>query len=286
MNLVAFSRRSAFSGRFYPAGPGELRAQVAAYLAAPSREGAGYMPPGVLAVLVPHAGYVFSGAVAGATLGLVELPDRLIVLGPNHTGRGTPISAWNGGPWNTPLGNMAIDEPMRDALIRSGGGFSGDREAHAGEHSLEVLVPFFQVKNPDAAMTPITVSNAPLETLRRAGETLAAKIREAAETGPPPLIVVSSDMSHYLPHAEAVKMDDIALRALERLDAEHYCNTIRDLDISMCGVYPMTLALYALEILGVKSARRVAYATSGQTGRAYGAGMENVVGYAGMIFTR
>jgi AmmeMemoRadiSam system protein B len=101
---------------------------------------------------------------------------------------------------------------------------------------LEVLIPFFQVKNPDAMMTPITVANAPLNVIRRAGETLAGKILEAAQNDPRPLIVVSSDMSHYLPHDEAVKMDCIALRALESLDTEYYFNAIRQFNISMCGI--------------------------------------------------
>lgn len=285
MGLFTFSRRSAVSGRFYPSNAGELRAQVATYLTVPPQESVSFSPTDVLGVMVPHAGYVFSGAIAGATLGQVGLPERVVVLGPNHTGQGVPISVWNGGPWSTPLGSMAIDEAMRDALINANVGFAADKTAHSREHSLEVLVPFFQVKNPDAIMTPITVASAQMNVIRRAGETLAAKIIEAGEGGPRPLIVVSSDMSHYLPHEEAVKMDSLALCALESLDPEYYFNAIRQFNISMCGVYPMTLALYALAALGAKSAHRVAYATSGQTGRAYGADMQKVVGYAGVVIT-
>lgn len=286
MGFFTFSRRSAVSGRFYPSNAGELRAQVATYLTVPPQESVSFSPSDVLAVMVPHAGYVFSGAIAGATLGQVGLPERLAVLGPNHTGQGAPLSVWGGGPWSTPLGNMAIDEAMRDALIGANVGFTADKEAHTREHSLEVLVPFFQVKNPDAVMTPITVANAPMNVIRRAGETLGAKILEAAQNGSRPLIVISSDMSHYLPHEESVKMDSLALRALESLDPEYYFNAIRQFNISMCGVYPMTLALYALAALGAKSAHRVAYATSGQTGRAYGADMQKVVGYAGVVITQ
>lgn len=286
MELFTFSRKSAVSGKFYPGNAGELRVQLAAYFAMPPQESVSIAPSDVLAVLVPHAGYVFSGAIAGATLRQVDFPKRIIALGPNHTGQGAPLSVWSGGPWNTPLGDMAIDEAMRGALINANVGFTADKAAHAHEHSLEVLVPFFQVKNPDAVMTPITVSNAPMNVIRQAGETLAAKILEAAATGPRPLIVVSSDMSHYLPHEEAVKKDSIALRALENLDAEYYFNVIRKFTISMCGVYPMTLVLYALAALGAKSVHRVAYATSGQTGRAYGADMQNVVGYAGVVITQ
>lgn len=286
MEPFTFSRKSAFSGKFYPGNADELRAQIAAYLGVPPQENVSFTPGDVLAVLVPHAGYVFSGAIAGATLGQVALPGRIVALGPNHTGHGVPLSVWSGGPWSTPLGDMAIDDAMRHAFVNAHVGFTADKAAHAFEHSLEVLVPFFQVKNPDAVMTPISVSNVPMNVLRQAGETLAAKILEAAATGPRPLIVVSSDMSHYLPHEEAVKKDSLALRALESLDAEDYYNVIRKFAISMCGVYPMTLALYALAALGAKSVHRVAYATSGQTGRAYGADMQKVVGYAGVVITQ
>lgn len=285
MKRALVPRESVVSGRFYPGDPENLRALVTAYLAAPSRENAPAAPGDVLAVLAPHAGYVFSGAIAGGVLGAIDLSERLVVLGPNHTGRGAPLSVWSGGPWKTPLGDMPIDEPMREALINADAGFTGDAAAHAGEHSLEVLVPFFQVKNPDAVMTPITVSHAPPGVLEKAGEALAAAIRAAAATGARPQIIVSSDMSHYLPHDDAAAMDAIALEALERLDPEGYFACIRRHSISMCGVYPMTLALYALKILGVRSARTVAYATSGQTGRAYGADMKSVVGYAGVIFS-
>lgn len=279
-------RKSVVAGRFYPGGAGALRAQVAAFLGAPQGEKRDFSPEDVLAVLLPHAGYVFSGAVAGAALAGVDIPPRLVMLGPNHMGRGAPLSVWNGGAWETPLGSMEIDGTMRDALLATGCGFTGDAEAHAGEHSLEVLVPFFQVKNPGAAMVPVTVSGLSLDALRRAGEALAGLIGEAEKTGPRPLIIISSDMSHYLPHEKAVRVDDFALRAFETLDAEHYCRAVLENNISMCGVYPATLALYALAALGAGKAHRAAYATSGETGRAYGADMERVVGYAGMVITR
>lgn len=286
MQFSETPRQSVVAGRFYPDDPRSLREEVLRYLGMRPQKLVDLKGRELLALLVPHAGYVFSGPVAGMTLGRVSLPDRLIVLGPNHTGRGAPIAVWNGGPWQTPLGTMPVDEAAASALIAAGAGFSGDTEAHRQEHSLEVLVPFFQIMNPKARMTAVSVSNVPFTALQTAGEALAAVVADAAAGGGKILIVVSSDMSHYVPHDTAVTMDSMALDAVKTLDPETYFKTVRDNGISMCGVFPMTMALFALAKLGAAKARVMAYATSGQTGRAYGADMDKVVGYAGVAITR
>jgi len=286
---MAFSetpRKSVVAGRFYPDDPAALRADVLRYLGLRPRKLVDLRGKDILCMLVPHAGYVFSGPIAGLTLGRITLPDRLIVLGPNHTGMGAPISVWNGGPWQTPLGAMPMDRDAAEALINANAGFTGDIEAHAKEHSLEVLVPFFQVMNPKVRMTAVTVSGVPFAMLREAGDALGAVLAEADKAGERILLIVSSDMSHYLPHERAVTMDSIALNAMKTLDPETYFSTVKDNNISMCGVFPMTMALFALAHLGATSARVLSYATSGQTGRAFGADMERVVGYAGAVITR
>ncbi len=286
MQFVAAPRQSVVAGRFYPADPKALSQQVSQFLAARPRKLTDLKGGEALAVLVPHAGYVFSGAVAGMTLGQIPVPDRVIALGPNHTGLGAPLSVWNGGPWRTPLGDMPVDTETASALVAANAGFEPDRRAHLQEHSLEVLVPFFQVANPKSSITPITVSSLPVSSLRAAGEALARIVAGSAAQGRGILLVVSSDMSHYLPHERAVTMDTMALEALKTLNPQHYFSVVRENNISMCGVFPMTLVLFALRELGVSSVRVLAYATSGQTGAAYGAGMDKVVGYAGAVMMR
>lgn len=278
-------RQSVVAGRFYPGDAKSLSEQVIRFLNLRSRKIVDLKGKKVLCLLVPHAGYIFSGPVAGMTLGRVSLPDRVLLLGPNHTGRGAPISVWNGGPWLTPLGAAETDKDTVAALVESNAGFSPDMKAHVQEHSLEVLIPFFQVMNPKARITPITVSSLALPELRNAGEALADVVLAAASSGENILLVVSSDMSHYLPHETTVHVDAIALEALRTLDAEKYFHTVQDNKISMCGVFPMTVALFALKKLGASSARVMAYATSGQTGKAVGADMNKVVGYAGVAIT-
>jgi AmmeMemoRadiSam system protein B len=286
MQFSQTPRQSAVAGRFYPNDPQSLREEVLRYLRMRPQKLVDLQGRELLALLVPHAGYAFSGPIAGMTLGRMYLPDRLILLGPNHTGQGAPLSVWNGGPWQTPLGAVPVDEAAASALLAADAGFSGDMKAHLREHSLEVLLPFFQIMNPKIRITAVAVSCLPLATLRKAGEALAGAVAAAAASGEKILIVMSSDMSHYLPHSEAVTMDSMALNALKTLDAETYFKTVRGNDISMCGVFPVTAALFALADLGAARVRVMAYATSGQTGRAFGADMDKVVGYAGVAVTR
>lgn len=286
MDFSETSRRSVVADRFYPGDPNTLRDDVNRFLQLRPKKLVNLEDREVLGLLVPHAGYIFSGPVAGLTFGRISLPDRIIVLGPNHTGAGTPISVWNGGPWITPLGAVPIDQDASRALVDANAGFSGDMNAHIQEHSHEVLVPFFQVMNPNVRMTAIVVSGLPFSMLQAAGNALADVLLAAEASGEKILLVVSSDMSHYLPHSKAVPADTMALEAMKTLDPEKFFAVVRDNGISMCGVFPMTMAMFALSRLGADSFRVLAYASSGQTGRAYGADMDKVVGYAGAVMTR
>ncbi len=278
-------RSPVVAGRFYPGQAGALRAQVEEFLVLASK--APPLPEGasVLAAMAPHAGYVFSGAVAGLTLGQARLAgvDTVILLGPNHTGRGVPLSVWDGGPWLTPLGAVPVAETVIDELLQGQAGFTGNKTAHVHEHSLEVLLPFLQVLRPEARVAAVTVSLGDPTALRLAGEELAACIQRGQERGERIRLVVSSDMSHYLPHEKAKSLDALALEKILALDPEGVYQTVRAKNISMCGVLPMVLALFACQALGARETRLTAYATSGQTGRAYGADMESVVGYAGVL---
>lgn len=283
MHCDATPRNSVVAGRFYPAQAEALRAQVAECLSA-SIESAVPVSNGTpLAVMVPHAGYMFSGPVAGATLARAALANNAVLLGPNHTGQGAPLAVWNGGPWLTPLGAAPVAADFADALVESGVGFRGDCTAHVAEHSLEVLLPFLQVLQPALHIVPVSVSLADLPSLRTAGEALGACLRRSAEQGKRVSLVVSSDMSHYVPHEAAKALDSLALEKIAAVDAEGLYHTVRSRKISMCGVLPMTLALFACRALGATKGRIVSYATSGQTGRAYGADMQSVVGYAGVL---
>lgn len=268
----ALVRRPVVAGRFYPADPAELRREVAGYLAGadPSLTG-----PALLA-MVPHAGYVYSGAVAGRALGAAALPDTVLLLGPNHTGRGQRLAVWPGGAWEIPGGAVPVDAELARALCAADDRLVPDVQAHVGEHSLEVVLPFLWVKNPATRIVPVAVSEPDPRVLAAVGAAMAGVLGDIPERVG---IVVSSDMSHYVPREAARERDALALTRVLDLDPLGLWDVVRREGITMCGVLPMALGLFIAKALGAREAVMAAYATSGEvTGD-----MEQVVGYAGVI---
>jgi hypothetical protein len=262
-------RPPAVAGRFYPADPATLAREVEAHLGTATAK-----PRPRLAVVAPHAGYVYSGKVAGAVFAATEVPRKVVVLAPNHTGLGRGVAVWPSGAFALPGGEVPIDEAITRALLAAPP-FVADTEAHQREHALEVELPFLRARRPDLQVAAVIVGGAGLEACLEVGERLAEAIRAAGE---PVLVVASSDMSHYLPNAEARRVDARALEPLLALDPEGLYRRVRDEDISMCGVLPVTCALACARRLGAQSAELVAYATSAE---AFG-DESRVVGYAGV----
>jgi len=266
-------RQPVVAGQFYPGSTRALDAEVRRFLsAAPAAPDAA---PTLLA-MVPHAGYVYSGGVAGQTLGQARLADTLLLLGPNHTGQGRALAVWPAGRWLTPLGALAVDEVLASRLLAGEPRLAADFAAHLQEHSLEVVLPFVQARNPRATFVPVAVSERSLPALEAVARGMAAAIREE---GRPVSIVVSSDMSHYVTHEQAKERDGLALGPMLDLEPGRLYEVVRRYGISMCGVLPMTLGLFLARELGASAARLAAYATSGEASGDY----RRVVGYAGVL---
>ena len=266
-------RRPVVAGQFYPGSARALDAEVRRYLdAAPAQPDAA---PTLLA-MVPHAGYVFSGGVAGLTLGQARLADTLLLLGPNHTGQGRALAVWPDGSWTTPLGPVPVDGELAAAFLAGESRLAADPAAHLQEHSLEVVLPFLQVLNPRVSIVPVAVAEHSLPALEAVARSLAAAILAA---GRPVGVVVSSDMSHYVTHEQAKERDGLALQAMLDLEPARLYEVVRRHGISMCGVLPMTLGLALARALGATTARLAAYATSGQVSGDF----RRVVGYAGVL---
>ena len=263
-------RAAAVAGRFYPGDPAGARDEAHRLVGTATTPEAP-----ALAIMVPHAGWIYSGAIAGQTWARAVVPRRVIVLCPNHTGRGVRRSLWPGGAWSLPTGEVAIDEDMRDAVQRHCG-LELDRHAHEHEHSIEVQLPLAQARRPDLRLTAICLAGVPLPELAAIGEGLAACIREAGE---PVLLVASTDMSHYLPADVAAELDTLALTHVLALDPAGMHDTVRGRGISMCGVLPTTVTLFAALSLGATRAELVRYGNSGETSGDY----DRVVGYAGVV---
>jgi len=264
------SRAPAVAGRFYPGHPDELRAVIDDYL-----DHQAALEP-ALAAVCPHAGYVFSGPVAGKVLSRIKIPERVMVLGPNHQGLGQRAALMSRGTWLTPLGEATLDAELGSALLQASSLVSEDDLAHRHEHSLEVQVPFLQVLRPDLKLTPLCLSLLNYAQCVDLGRAVAEAI---AQVGQPVLLVASTDMTHYESAEHAQSKDELALGRILELDPEGLYHTVAGRNISMCGVLPTTVVLVAAKEMGATSAELVAYTNSGQVTGDY----EQVVAYAGLI---
>ena len=270
-------RNPIVAGMFYPGSPAQT-ASEAALLTSPSAGEEDKVRARML--VLPHAGWVYSGRVAGMVIARAEIPQDLIVLAPCHRVRGKGLGVWDKGVWKTPLGDIPVNEELSREILAANGGFQVDYAAHEQDHAIEVLLPLLQIARPDITIVPIAVSDPSPAHLLQAGKALAEVIKSRESEGKQaPLLVVSSDMSHYISDAAAKKQDAKALEAIMKLDGEGLYRAVGENNISMCGVLPATLALQACRDLGAEKAELVSYATSGQVS----GDMDKVVGYAGVM---
>lgn len=268
MNSSLPVREPAVAGRFYPASKAELESTVRELT-----EGSGSGEPAILA-MAPHAGYMYSGRIAGETYARVAVPQHVLVLGPNHTGLGPERSLWSGGAWRSPLGDVPISRALLE-LVRNAAICDADREAHRYEHSIEVQLPFLQVLQPRLNFVPLCLGQLSLPECVSVGEALAGAIRAFEK---PVLIVCSTDMSHYISADSAARLDRLALDRVEDLDPSGLYQIVTRERISMCGFIPTTVGLVAARALGARRASLVRYGNSGESSGDFA----RVVGYAGL----
>lgn len=267
-------RLAAVAGRFYPADEKKLRAEVDAYLTKPLERN----PIPALGCVVPHAGYMYSGRVAGAVFSRIEIPELCLVLCPNHTGMGRPLAIMSEGAWKTPLGDVAIDQDFAAQLKRRCPLLEEDSAAHLREHAIEVELPFLQMRQPRLRFVPIALGTRQFDVL----EALAAAIAETVQRYEHRvLIVASSDMNHYEPDATTRIKDSKAIEPILALEPRGLYGVVMEEQISMCGLGPTVAMLIAAKQLGAKSVELVKYATSGETSGDF----DHVVGYAGVVIS-
>jgi MEMO1 family protein len=269
-------RRPAVAGRFYPGDPENLRAEAQAYLSQSKSNNQTAVQ--AIGCITPHAGYVYSGHVAGAVFARLEIPERCVVLCPNHTGMGRALAILSEGAWETPLGEVPVDEGLAGALKRQFPALHEDAAAHRAEHAIEVELPFLQLRQPKLQIVPIALGTGQFEVLEALGVALAEVVAAQAA---PVLIVASSDMNHYESDAVTRVKDHRAIERILTLDPRGLFDVVTQQNISMCGFGPAVVMLTAARQLGATSAELVKYATSGDI-----SGDRNaVVGYAGVVVT-
>jgi len=263
-------RRPAVAGRFYPGERAALLEEVESYLS-PSQAATP-----ALGCIAPHAGYIYSGPVAGAVYANIEVPERCVILCPNHTGRGRPLAIMSTGAWETPLGSLQIDSGLANSLKAEFPLITEDSDAHRGEHAVEVQLPFLQQKQPHLTFVPIALGTSRFEVLEKLGESLGNAVGRQNE---PVLIIASSDMNHYESDAVTRVKDHRAIDRILQLDARGLYEVVTRQDVSMCGFGPAIAMLTAAKRLGATSAELIRYATSGDVS----GDREMVVGYAGVV---
>lgn len=263
-------RAPVVAGRFYPARPEILREDLDSYVIRADQ------PIRATGCVVPHAGYMYSGKVAGEVYGALELPESFIILCPNHSGYGKNQAAYSSGEWLTPLGRVPIDQELAAAVLRECPAVSEDATAHAQEHSLEVQLPFLQHLLPRFAFVPIALGGVSFEELERLGQGLARAIAANSRRA---MIVASSDMNHYEPDSQTRAKDREAIERILALDARGLADTLRRTKNTMCGYGPVIAMLTAARNLGATRGALVRYATSADAGGP----REQVVGYAGIV---
>ena len=271
---ISILRHPAVAGRFYPRDPEDLITEVRGYLNQASS--VKQTPVRALGCIAPHAGYMYSGHVAGAVFAHVEIPRRCIVLCPNHTGMGRALAMMSEGAWETPLGEVPIDGELASALQQRFGVLQDDASAHRAEHAAEVELPFLQMRQPELRFVPIALATGQFEHLEQLGLALADVVAAQPD---PVLIVASSDMNHYESDVVTRAKDHRAIERILTLDPRGLHEVVTQQDISMCGYGPAVAMLTAARKLGAKSAELVKYATSGDVS----GDRETVVGYAGVV---
>jgi AmmeMemoRadiSam system protein B/AmmeMemoRadiSam system protein A len=266
-------RQPVVAGQFYPGEADKLREMIRGMVDEKVEK------EDVIGLVSPHAGYIYSGPVAGAVISRVKFKDTFIIMGPNHTGAGKPLSIMTRGTWETPLGQVEIDSELAEKILANSRHLQEDSRAHQYEHSLEVQIPFLQYFKKDFRIVPITLAYSSPAAYKELGREIAQAVKELNKEV---VIIASSDMTHYEPQEKAQQKDAKAIAAILELDEDELLNKIKEFNISMCGYAPTVALITAAKKLGAARTDLVRYQTSGDTTGDYSA----VVGYAGILIKR
>jgi AmmeMemoRadiSam system protein B len=293
-------RPTAVAGTFYPGEPGELATMVDELLdvarsahPAPARP----IPSPAVGAIVPHAGLVYSGIVAAAGWRALlsasaspRPPPTIVLLGTNHGAAWlNGVGAWDRGPWRTPLGDVALDRELTEAIIALGEPFVSDARCHLGEHSLEVQLPFLARLAPGARIVALSVGMGTGRRSVEAGERLGRLLAARRAAGEPVVVAISTDMAHYPAAAIAERVTAALLPNILRLAPEALAEAEADLvrrepgvSCGMCGIEPAVLGLAALRAMGVQPGDALAAATSADAG----GDPRRTVGYLAVAFSQ
>lgn len=258
------------NGQFYPNKTDQLEKTIK-----------GYRPSGeskidAKGIILPHAGYLYSGRVAVTTVSKVLAKKRLIILGPNHSGLGVNFAIWPKGKWNTPLGDVAVDEELAALILSKSDIIEENYASHRNEHSIEVELPILQYFFGEFSFVPIACMQADSRLYQKVAAEIAEAIKAIKNDI---LLIASTDLTHYEPDPAARRKDSLAIEAIINLDEDGLVQTVSKNEISMCGLAPVAIFISCLRKLGAKKAQVALYQTSAD----FSGDSSSVVGYAGII---
>jgi len=263
-------RTPVVAGQFYPQTEASLKKMISKMVDADSEK------QEIKGMVLPHAGFVYSGYVAGLTVSKAILKNTVIILGTNHTGRGEPFGIMVNGKWKTPLGEVKVDSEIAKSILKHSQLLKEDNACHLYEHSIEVQLPFLQYLKNDIKIVPIMISGSDIKTYQELGNAISQGFRKVGRSA---VFVSSTDFTHYETKDSAEKKDRLAINAILGLDEAGLFNTVKENNISMCGVAPTCTLISVCKNIGATKAGLVKYQTSGDVSGDY----SSVVGYAGMI---
>lgn len=267
---MSIVRKPAVAGYFYPKDPIRLAEMIEKLMDAPAAK-----QEKAISAVSPHAGYMYSGYVAAAVYSRIYIPEVVVILGPNHTGVGSPIAVMNSGIWSMPFGDVPIEEELADLILDNASYAEADYTAHLAEHSIEVQIPFIQYFRREISIVPICIGTRNYPACKDLGEAIAKSVKVYPKEV---LIVASTDFTHYEPQEKAVAKDKLAISAILELNPQKLYQVVMEYNITMCGVMPTVATLQASLLLDAKEAELVKYMTSGDVTGDF----DQVVGYAGI----
>jgi AmmeMemoRadiSam system protein B len=270
-------RRPAVAGRFYPGNPGQAKVACESLFTGWPR-----LERAALAVMCPHAGWIYSGRLAAQTLARVHVPRHVVMLCPNHTGLGPRVSIMPSGKWQLPTGDVLVDRALASAIADEAHEIAGaraDKDAHVYEHAIEVLLPLVLHLQPELTICPIVVGNLAPDECDALGRAIARAVDKTTGCRDT-LLIASSDMNHFLDEDETQRRDQLALQAVLAGDAHRLLRVVDEKDITMCGARPTAVALAYAKAHGGAIPELVGHTTSAQVSGDY----DRVVGYAGVVF--
>lgn len=274
-------RQTAVAGSFYPAHPAELKKLLEeCFVSSPlGPKGVKSSSPTLLGGMVPHAGYIYSGPCAAHFYSSLERDIRCVVLlGVNHRGRGAKAALSPADYWETPLGKVEVDRELNERLKAEIDFLEKDEQPHLQEHSIEVQLPFLQSILGEFTFLPVSLSYLSERECAHLGQAIARVYETGMALERKTVLIASSDLSHYLSPEETERLDTMALERVLALDPVGLLRTVEEEAISMCGVIPTAVFLFAANALGAKKARLLKHCHSGDV-----VPMREVVGYASVV---